>query len=70
MNALKAALIQLNSSDDPEANLPVTQAFIREAAGRGAGFVLTPEVTNCVSGSRTHQIEVLQTQDADPTLAA
>ena len=67
---MKAALIQLNSSDDPEANLPVTQAFIREAAGHGAGFVLTPEVTNCVSGSRAHQIEVLQTQDDDPTLAA
>ena len=67
---MKAALIQLNSSDDPAANLPVTQELIAEAAGAGAGFVLTPEVTNCVSASRTRQHEVLRSQDDDLTLAA
>ena len=30
---LKAALIQLNASDDPVANLPGTEALIRQAAG-------------------------------------
>ena len=64
------ALLQLNSGDDPAENLPVTQCLIEEAAGRGAGFVLTPEVTNCVSASRARQNEVLQHQEHDITLAA
>ena len=67
---MKAALVQLNSSDDPTANLPVTQEFIRQAAASGADIVMTPEVTNCVSASRTHQTAVLQSQDEDMTLAA
>ncbi|WP_224824306.1 carbon-nitrogen hydrolase family protein [Cognatishimia sp. MH4019] len=67
---LKTALIQLNSGDTPSENLPVTQDFIAEAAGDGAQFVLTPEVTNCVSASRAHQLEVLQTEAEDQTLAA
>jgi predicted amidohydrolase len=32
--------------------------------------VLTPEVTNCVSASRTRQREVLRAEGEDPTLAA
>ncbi|MEM8537189.1 MAG: carbon-nitrogen hydrolase family protein [Pseudomonadota bacterium] len=67
---MKAALLQLNSSDDPAANLPVTLDMIAAAAGQGAGFVLTPEVTNCVSQDRVHQARVLQQQTDDQTLRA
>lgn len=67
---MRTALLQLNSSDDPAANLPRTEALIDEAVGEGARFVLTPEVTNCVSSSRTRQQAVLQQQDEDITLAA
>ena len=67
---MKAALLQLCSGDDPMVNLPVTQAMIAEAAKGGADFVLTPEVTNCVSGSRTHQQAVLQAESEDITLQA
>lgn len=67
---MKAALIQLNGTDDPATNLEVTRAAVRDAAGQGARFVLTPEVTNVVSASRTHQEEVLCTEERDPTLAA
>ena len=55
---------------DPAANLPVTLGFIRQAAAQGAELVLTPEVTNCVSADRAHQRAVLQSQEADITLAA
>jgi len=65
---VKAALVQLNCSDDPAGNLPVTEALICEAVGAGAQFVLTPEVTNCVSASRAHQQAVLQTEAMDQTL--
>ncbi len=67
---MKGALLQLNVSDDPVANLPVTLAMVRDAAAQGAEFVLTPEVTNCVSTSRAHQRDVLQSEADDITLAA
>ena len=58
----------MSSGDDPGANLAMTRALLREAAAQGAGFVLTPEVTNCVSGSRSHQNDVLQSEAEDQTL--
>ncbi|MCA0870397.1 carbon-nitrogen hydrolase family protein [Seohaeicola saemankumensis] len=67
---MKTALIQLCSGDDPQENMSQTQWFVAEAAAEGAEFVLTPEVTNCVSGSRTRQQEVLRHEHDDPTLAA
>ena len=67
--ALKAALIQLNSSDNPEANLGETERLIRQAAAEGAELVLTPEVTNIVSASRTVQNQRLALEQDDATLA-
>ena len=67
---MKLALLQLNVTDDPSTNLPVTVEMVAQAAKAGAEFVLTPEVTNCVSTSRTHQAKVLQLQEDDQTLAA
>jgi len=61
---LRAGLVQLCVSDDPAANLPRT-----EAAAGGAELILTPEVTNCISDSRTHQETVLAVEAGDATLA-
>ena len=33
---MRAGLIQITSTDDPQANLPVTLGLIREAAAKGA----------------------------------
>jgi predicted amidohydrolase len=66
----RVGLCQLNVSDDPERNLLTTLDAVRLAATQGADFVLTPEVTNCVSTSRTHQRSVLQSEQDDITLAA
>ncbi|MCR8828168.1 carbon-nitrogen hydrolase family protein [Pseudosulfitobacter koreensis] len=66
---MKAALLQLNVSDDPVANLVETTALLRAAVAEGAQFVLTPEVTNCISTSRDRQREVLQDEASDITLA-
>ncbi len=66
---MRAGLVQLSSTDDPVANLTVTAALVAEAARGGAQFILTPEVTNCVSLSRDHQRAVLQHEDDDITLA-
>jgi len=67
---MKSALLQLNVSDDPLANLAITRGMLAQAAGQGAQFVLTPEVTNCVSVNRDHQRAVLHLEANDPTLAA
>lgn len=67
---MRGALVQLTSGDDPAANLSETTGYIAQAAKGGARFILTPEVTNCVSASRTRQTEVLQSQNEDQTLAA
>lgn len=67
---MRAALLQLNSGDNPAWNLPVTLGMVDEAVARGARFVLTPEVTNCVSANRAQQREVLQDEGEDITLSA
>lgn len=67
---MKAAILQLTVSDDPDHNLPHTLDLVRQAANKGAEFVLTPEVTNCLSTSRAQQNKVLRHEDDDPTLAA
>ncbi|MBE1284529.1 MAG: carbon-nitrogen hydrolase family protein [Rhodobacteraceae bacterium] len=67
---MRTALLQLNSSDDPAENLDTVRSMLAEAVAGGAGFVLTPEVTNCLSTSRTHQNNVLHHEEDDPTLAA
>ncbi|MFT5637499.1 MAG: putative amidohydrolase, partial [Paracoccaceae bacterium] len=66
---MRVALVQLSSGDMPLENLPVTEAFIRDAAAKGAEFILTPEVTNIVSTSRRHQGNVLSHEADDPTLS-
>ena len=48
----------------------MTRGLVAEAASQGAQFVLTPEVTNCVSASRNRQREVLSSEVEDPTLYA
>ena len=67
---MKTALIQLNSSDDPVSNLGQILGFLSEAVAGGAGFCLTPEVSNCVSTSRTHQQSVLKREEDDSSLRA
>ncbi len=66
---MKTALLQITSSDDPAENLEMVRAMMAQAAAQGAQFILTPEVTNCVSTSTTRQHEVLQHEEDDITLA-
>jgi len=67
---MRAGLVQMTSTDDPAANRAQAVALVRQAVAAGAGFVLTPEVTNCISSDRAHQRAVLRHEDDDETLAA
>ncbi len=66
---MRAALVQLTSSDDPAENLETVRGLLGEAAQQGAEMALTPEVTNCVSASRKRQQAVLSVEAEDPTLS-
>ncbi len=67
---MRAAVLQMCSSDQPGENLDTVLSAIDDAKAAGADMLLTPEVTNCVSQSRSHQREVLRPQDEDPLLQA
>jgi deaminated glutathione amidase len=67
---MRVGLVQLTVSDDPVENLPVTLDLVRRAAASGAGFILTPELTNGLSSSRARQRTLFQPEDQDATLAA
>ncbi len=66
---MRVGLVQMCSSDDPDENLQTVSRNIKDAAAQGAQFVLTPEVTNCVSASRRHQSDVLTKEGHDRTLS-
>ena len=61
--------MQITSGDDPVANLAMVRAMVARAATAGAGFVLTPEVTNVVTSNRDQRDKVVQAQADDITLA-
>lgn len=67
---MRAALVQLTATDDVAANLAQTLAHCRQAVAGGAGFVLTPEMTNCLSSSRDHQRAAFRHEEDDETLTA
>lgn len=67
---MRAALVQLNVSDDPAHNLAQVHTMVDRAIAGGAEFVLTPECTNLLSSQRGYQNRVILPEERDPTLAA
>lgn len=66
---MRAAVLQLTAHDSPAANVAPVRDAVRAGVAAGAGFVLTPECTNCVSSSRSHQRAHLVAEEADPVVA-
>lgn len=52
---MKTAVIQMNSSGDKRRNIEKALDFVRAAAGRGARFILLPEVFNYRGGIKTKE---------------
>lgn len=67
---MRAAILQMCSSDMPGENLETVRTALLDARAGGADILLTPEVTNCVSLNRAHQQSALHGQADDPSLAA
>jgi len=59
------AVVQLRSGRDPGKNLPEVEALIRDAAGSGATYVQTPEMTNIIERDRADMLGKLEIEEKD-----
>lgn len=66
---LRLACVQINGARDPAANLPVLDAFIRQAKAEGAELIATPEVSDMLEPKRALQLEKAVTESRHPVLA-
>jgi predicted amidohydrolase len=69
-SAFRVGLVQMRSGVDPGTNLATALASIEEAAGAGAAYVLTPEMTNIMEIKRERLFASIADEEHDPTLAA
>jgi deaminated glutathione amidase len=69
-SAFKVGLVQMRSGVDPQINLATALAAIEEAAGAGAAYVLTPEMTDIMEIKRDKLFASIADEERDPTLAA
>ena len=58
VGAVKVAIAQITSSDQPAENLATVSRLMDQSAGQDILFL--PEVTNCISVDRAHQFQVLE----------
>src|SRR5215469_477654 len=65
-----AAMVQMRTSLLAEQSLEQGMTLIREAAGQGADYVQTPEVSNMMQVNRKALFEHLKTEEDDPSLRA
>ncbi|MBM6593399.1 carbon-nitrogen hydrolase family protein [Microvirga pudoricolor] len=65
-----AACIQMCSGRDPLKNRDDAVAMVRQAAGQGADFIQTPEMTSLVCRDRAELFGKVGPEETDPTLAA
>lgn len=67
---LRVGLIQTQGGPDEAANLKQASALIREAAGKGAKFILTPEATNRIAASGSGVAAEAKLEAEDSSLPA
>ena len=65
-----AGLVQMRSGRTPQQNLDAATLLIREAAGAGAQYVQTPEMTNIMELSRDNLFAAIAEEENDICLAA
>jgi predicted amidohydrolase len=69
MTVFKAAAVQMRTGIDVQQNLVDAERLVREAAGAGAQYVLTPEMTTTLDRDRARLLASIAPEDADPSLA-
>ena len=69
-STFRAACVQMRSGVNPGANIDQATGLIREAAGLGASYVQTPEMSNSVNRDRDSMFANIALEQNDPMLAA
>lgn len=64
----KAALVQVTAGIDPDENAARNAAYLSEAAGAGADFVMFPEVCNLIDPDRVRARSKIKIESEDETL--
>ena len=67
---IRAALIQLRSGTDVARNVAAASGLIRDAAGQGAQFASTPEMTNILEPDRARLRSLARPEHEDESVAA
>src|ERR1700686_4918384 len=62
-NTFTAAMVQMCTQLLPQASLEQGSKLIRQAAGQGADYVLTPEVSNMIQSNRKAMFENLASEE-------
>lgn len=65
MGHFKAAAVQMRSGMDPERNVRDFEDMVREAAGRGAAYVQSPEMTGALVRERRKLQQLVRDQKRD-----
>ena len=64
----RAGLVAIRSVVSPAANLDAAVALIKEAAGAGADYVQTPEMTNVMDVRRERLLDTVVAEEKDASL--
>ena len=70
MSVFKAAAIQMRSGIDPKRNVADMEVLVREAAGKGAAYVQTPEMTGALVRDEEARATSFTTEEKDLVVAA
>ncbi|MEX0406461.1 carbon-nitrogen hydrolase family protein [Aquibium sp. LZ166] len=65
MSVFKAAAIQMRTGMDPVANAQTFEAMVREAAGQGATYIQSPEMTGALVRDRARLRAILKDESED-----
>jgi predicted amidohydrolase len=67
--SFRVGLVQMCSGRDVERNLADAGALVREAAGKGAQYVQTPEITTLMEMDRGRLFAAVRPEDGNPAVA-
>ncbi|WEX09011.1 carbon-nitrogen hydrolase family protein [Chelativorans sp. AA-79] len=65
-SAVRVAALQMRSGTDPDANLAAFEDLVRQAAGQGAKYVQSPEMTGALVRSREALLERVRPAGENP----
>jgi predicted amidohydrolase len=70
MGIFKAAAVQMRSGREPGRNVVDFEALVRDAAGKGATYVQTPEMTGAVIRDKADRAQAFKAEKDDEIVAA